>query len=168
MDPFEELYKKYQSDIYRFLLYLTGGDPLTAEELTQECFFQAFLSFRHFRGECSIKTWLCQIAKNVHSKYIRKESRQRQTAERISEMSEETASIVEKVVQNELIQALTSAMKKLDETSRNVVEYRMYYGMSYSEISKETGIRPETAAVMFSRAKQKLSKIIREEYGYEI
>ena len=56
MDPFAELYEKYQPDIYRFLLCLTGGDALAAEELTQECFCQAFLSFGRFRGECIVKT----------------------------------------------------------------------------------------------------------------
>ena len=65
MDPFAELYEKYQPDIYRFLLRMLGGDALAAEELTQETFYQAFLSFGRFRGDCTVKTWLCQIAHNV-------------------------------------------------------------------------------------------------------
>ena len=37
MDPFAEMYEKYQPDVYRFLLYLSGCDHDAAEELTQEC-----------------------------------------------------------------------------------------------------------------------------------
>ena len=80
LDNFEALYHQFQPDVYRFLFRLTGYEQLTAEELTQETFYQAFLSFSKFRGECAMRTWLFQIAKNVYGKYIRRETRQRTLA----------------------------------------------------------------------------------------
>lgn len=80
MEDFEEIYRKYQPEVFRFILRMTGSEPQTAEELTQETFYQAFLSFGRFRGECSMRTWLFQIAKNVYAKFVRKESRQRAMA----------------------------------------------------------------------------------------
>ena len=77
MKDFEELYQLYQKDIYFFLLKLTGYEVSLAEELTQETFYQAFFSLKNFRGECAIKSWLCQIAKNTYYKYLREVVKQR-------------------------------------------------------------------------------------------
>ena len=167
-DPFAKLYETYQPDIYRFLLRISGGEPLIAEELTQETFYQAFLSFGRFRGECTVKTWLCQIAKNVYGKYVRRESRQRSIAEREASAPEETSFVTDEAEQREQFRAVRAAMQTLAEPMRTVAEYRFCSGLSYAEIAQLTGVRAETAAVMCSRARQKLRQILREEYGYEI
>ena len=70
MDPFEELYTEYRQDIYRCICKLTDYDLDLSEELLSETFYQAFLSFGRFRGECEIKTWLCQIAKKHHPTFL--------------------------------------------------------------------------------------------------
>ena len=85
MNEFEEIYDRFQPEVYRFLLGLTCCDRSAAEELTQETFYQAFLSFGRFRGECSMRTWLFQIAKNIYAKYVRRETRQRDIAARRSD-----------------------------------------------------------------------------------
>ena len=85
MTEFEEIYDRFQPEVYRFLLGLTCCDRSAAEELTQETFYQAFLSFGRFRGECSMRTWLFQIAKNIYAKYVRRETRQRDIAARRSD-----------------------------------------------------------------------------------
>ncbi len=163
------MYEKYQPDVYRFLLYLSGGAHDAAEELTQECFYQAFLSFGKFRGDCTVKTWLCQIAKNVYGKYLRKEIRQRQIARQQTEMPETLApSAADRAEQREQLCAVRKAMETLSEPMRTVAEYRMFSGLSYAEIASLTGVNAQTAAVMCSRARQKLRTILREEYGYEI
>ncbi|MBQ8800048.1 MAG: RNA polymerase sigma factor [Lachnospiraceae bacterium] len=76
MVEFEELYLKYYKDIYYFILKLTGYRDDLAEELTQESFYQAFVSLGRFRGECEIKSWLCQIAKNTYYKHLRTHAKQ--------------------------------------------------------------------------------------------
>ena len=168
MDPFAELYERYQPDIYRFLLRICGGDATAAEELTQETFYQAFLSFGRFRGDCTVKTWLCKIAKNVYGKYVRRECRQHRIAEQQTELPEKTTSVSEETEQREQLRAVRAAMETLSEPMRTIAEYRLCSGLSYAEIAVLTGVRAEIAAVMCSRAKQKLRQILREEYGYEI
>lgn len=71
MQDFEELYEKYMTDVYRFLLKLSGN-PDTAEELTQSTFAIAFEKLDQFRGECKMTVWLCQIAKHEYYAYYRK------------------------------------------------------------------------------------------------
>ena len=166
MDEFEALYHRFQPDVYRFLLRLTGYDQLTAEELTQETFYQAFLSFGKFRGECAMRTWLFQIAKNVYGKYIRRETRQRGIAEH--QKPEDHTPPGEKVEQAEMLEHMRKLIQELDEPARSVVQYRLYSGTCYAEIARLLHIKSNTAAVIFNRTVARLRKQLKEEYGYEI
>ena len=57
MIDFEEVYRDYLEDVYRFSLALCR-DPVLAEELTQETFFRALEHIGQFRGECTLRGWL--------------------------------------------------------------------------------------------------------------
>lgn len=67
----EEIYKMYSRKVFLFLLSKTNNEDI-AEELTQETFFQAVQCIDKFKGNSSILTWLCGIAKNVWLKDLRK------------------------------------------------------------------------------------------------
>ena len=67
----EEIYEMYSRKVFLFLLSKTSNEDI-AEELTQETFFQAVQCIEQFKGNSSILTWLCGIAKNVWLKDLRK------------------------------------------------------------------------------------------------
>ena len=166
MDEFEEIYRKFQPDVYRFLMRMTGYEQTTAEELTQETFYQAFLSFGKFRGECGLRTWLFQIAKNVYAKYIRRESRQRDLAARQNDSTAPAPS--DDLEQREMLAHLRVLIEELDEPARSVMQYRLYSDTNYAEIACILKIRENTAAVIYNRTVVKLRKFMKERYGYEI
>lgn len=166
MEDFEEIYRKFQPEVYRFLLRLTGFDKLLAEELAQETLYQAFLSFGRFRGECSLRTWLFQIAKNVHAKYIRKESRQREMTERHTETS--SPAPTEDLERQEMLSRLRELIAELEDPARTVLQYRLYSDADYAEIGRILNMRANTAAVIYNRTVAKLRKAMKERYGYEI
>lgn len=166
MDEFEDIYRLYQPDVYRFLLRLTGYEQATAEELTQETFYQAFLSFGRFRGECGLRTWLYQIAKNVYAKYIRRESRQRSI--KLQQESPHVSAPAELIENREMLRAFRDLIEALDEPVRSVMEYRLYTDTSYAEIARLLNIRSGTAAVIYNRTLARLRKSMKERYGYEI
>ena len=70
----EELYQLYFKDVFLYMKALTKDDHI-AEEITQECFFKALQSIHSFKGECDIRVWLCQIAKNSYYTYCKKHKR---------------------------------------------------------------------------------------------
>ena len=76
MPDFEEIYQTYFADVYRYILALSR-DAHTAEEVTQETFFRALASIDQFRGDCQLRVWLCQIARNTWTSLRRKEGRER-------------------------------------------------------------------------------------------
>lgn len=71
MTGFEVIYREYFRDVFLFVLGLSKDEHI-AEEVTEETFFRALDGIGKFRGECDIRVWLCQIAKNEYFQYLRK------------------------------------------------------------------------------------------------
>ena len=67
MSSIEEIYREYFQDVYLYILRLSGNEHI-AEDITSDTFFKAIKSLASFRGDCDIRVWLCQIAKNSYFK----------------------------------------------------------------------------------------------------
>ena len=65
----EDFYELYAQSVYRYLFSLIG-EADTAEELTQETFYQALKSIDTYRGESTPQVWLCAIAKRLWFKEL--------------------------------------------------------------------------------------------------
>lgn len=74
MAEFEEIYRAYFDDVYRYLLRLSRDEHI-AEDVTSETFFRAMRSIDGFRGECELRVWLCQIAKNCYYEHLKRTAR---------------------------------------------------------------------------------------------
>ena len=72
---FEKIYDTYFDDVYLYVRRLSGNEHV-AEEIASETFFKAMSSIKNFRGECDIRVWLCQIAKNSYFSYLKKNGHQ--------------------------------------------------------------------------------------------
>lgn len=70
MTEFEKIYRDYFHDVYLYLRRLSGDENL-AEEITSETFFKVMHSIGSFRGNCDIRVWICQIAKNCYYTYLK-------------------------------------------------------------------------------------------------
>ena len=68
---FDEIYRLYAADLYRYLLRLTG-DAALAEDILQDTMLKAFTGIDKFRGDCSMKTWLCTLARNLWRDHLKK------------------------------------------------------------------------------------------------
>ena len=74
MTDFEDIYKTYFTDVFRYLRSLCS-DELLAEEITAQTFFKALRSADKFRGSCDIRVWLFTIAKNTYFSYAGKQGK---------------------------------------------------------------------------------------------
>ncbi len=169
MDQFEKLYLEYYEDIRIFLLCLTGYQKELADELTQETFYQAILSFHRFRGDSGIKTWLCQIAKNLYHNSLRSQRKvQVPFNEEISESEALHGEMESNLAEKELLFCSVKIINGFDKKTRDVMICRIFFDIPYCKISKKYNISESSAKVIYMRGKQKLQKILREGYGYEI
>lgn len=70
----DSAYREYAQAVYRFLMSLCH-DEETAEELTQETFYQAVRCANKYDGTCKVSTWLCQIAKHLWYRELEKRNK---------------------------------------------------------------------------------------------
>src|SRR5207302_6705419 len=62
--------------LYGFVLARIGGQRNVAEDIVQETYLEAIRSARTFRGDSSVTTWLCAIARHRLARYYEKERKQ--------------------------------------------------------------------------------------------
>lgn len=157
MDGIEEVYAVYFDDVYRYLLALSG-DESTAEELTSETFFRALGALDRFRGDCSVRVWLCQIAKNLFCSQKRREGRLAPLEEtEPAAMSHEAA--LEDHSEAECIQALLHGLR---EPYKEVFMWRVYGEKSFREIAELFGKTENWACVTYHRARKMIRKGLEE------
>lgn len=150
----EQIYKKYCKSVYRYLYTLTNNHDLS-EELTQETFCSAIKSIDTFRNECSIYSWLCQIAKNKWKNYQIKNSKIK-----IIEYDEniENWLIKDDIEDNISKIEIHKKLQTLDEITRKVINLRITVGLSFKEIGEILNKSENWARVVFYRAKLNLKQ----------
>ena len=168
---FECIYKEYYGRLFAFLYKLTS-DWHTAEELTQESFYQAFRSMGSFRGECELFTWLAGIGRHVFYRWLR---RKRLQPEAISpeaaadawleNLPDDADGPVEHAERAEVLQAVRELVRTLPENYRDVVMLRVYAGLPFAQVAAALGIRESSAKVLYFRAKEKLAAQLRPQMG---
>ena len=163
MQNIEEIYKEYSTSVYKYLFCLTQNKDIS-EDLTQETFALAVKDIKKFRGDCKLSVWLCQIAKHLWYKELKKKNRSVNVSfEEINEDVLYDETLEESICAKEEKLKLFKDMQKLDEKSREVMYLRMIGNLSYEEIGEILGKTSNWSRVTFYRAKQKM----REENSNE-
>ncbi len=158
MADFEEIYKKHFSDVYRYILKLSG-DEYIAEEITSETFLKAIKSIDSFRGDCEIRVWLCQIAKNCYFSYIKKNS-----PERNGELNENVLSVSEEKSLSDKVQEQAEALRvqrilfELGDPYKDVFMWRFYAELSFKEIGTIYGKSENWACVTYHRTRKMIKE----------
>ncbi|MBQ8012635.1 MAG: sigma-70 family RNA polymerase sigma factor [Oscillospiraceae bacterium] len=164
---FEALYKEYFSRTYAFLYKLTEQRDL-AEELTQETFYQAFVSFHRFRGDSDVFTWLASIAKHTYYRYLRKNKHliDSISTDLIADLyyHDDGEQLEDTVERQLLLDSTRKAMQSLPDKYRDVMVLRIYADMSYAEIGKSLHISENSARVIYHRAKKMILEAIANEH----
>ena len=156
---FEEIYNRYFKDVYLFILTLSKN-PELAEEITQETFFKALKEIRHFRGGCSLKSWLCQIAKNIYFLHMR---RQKFTADRDVPLPASSADVEQSYLNKEKARAIYQILHTLEEPYKEVFLLRTLGELSYREIGDIFSHNESWARVTYHRAKLKIREQLTTE-----
>ena len=158
-DIYERLYRENSDHIYDFSLRLTNYDRNAAEDLMQDTFYNAFISFTRFRGDCDVKTWLCGITKNLFYKQLRKRKHYSvpMSEAEIQLLSDGRAFDPEVIAENrELYETLINEIWRLKKRPRDVVLMRLFSDLSFAQISAALGISEGSAKVIYHRARLQL------------
>lgn len=153
MKDLDTVYRQHAQTVYKFLLSQCR-DPQTAEELTQETFYQAVRSIDRFDGSCKVSVWLCQIAKHLWYQHLRK----RKPEEPLPEDGLSGPSAEEDVLTRQGHLDLLRQIHALPPSTREVVYLRAFGGLSFREIGDVLGRTETWARVTFYRGKEALRK----------
>lgn len=166
MTEFEKIYRAYFDDVYRYIRRLSVDENI-AEEITSEAFFKAMRSISGFRGDCDIRVWLCQIAKNCYYTHLKKS---KQTASiddvELSELSSEESTIEEQYIKHDEAARIRSVLHDVPEPYKEVFMWRVFAELSFKQIGQIFSKSENWACVTYHRAKTMIKSRL-EDKTYE-
>lgn len=144
------LFERYHVKLYNFLLKLTY-DKTVSQDLTQNLFYRV-LKYRYTYDEkYSFKSWIYQMARNIHLDYCREKSRT-QDREVHEEEKMETLAEQEPVYNEEHYSLLDKALQLLHPEQLQLLVMSRFQGLKYEEISAITGSSVSAIKVQVHRA----------------
>ena len=162
----EQIYETYFKSVYLYMWRLSGNEHL-AEEITSETFFKAIKSIESFRGECDMRIWLCQIAKNTYYSYIKKRDKTLSVAEtELQDVVDTDAFIAGQIIAKEEVQQIRKILHELPDPYKEVFMWRVFGELSFKAIGDLYNKTDNWACVTYHRAR-KMIKGRLEESGNE-
>jgi RNA polymerase sigma-70 factor (ECF subfamily) len=166
---FEALVRLYRPKVYRFAL-ASLRDLDAAETVTQDCFLRAYQARDRFRQDCSVHTWLMQIAvnlirdhsRNVRFQFWRRASRTAKSLDVASlSIADRAQSPEAQALLTERVAAIWAAAERLPEKQRTVFLLRFVEDLDLLEITAVTGMKEGTVKTHLVRA----LRAVRERLG---
>jgi RNA polymerase sigma-70 factor (ECF subfamily) len=154
---FGELVKRYQQFIIR-QAYAYLGDNESAKDAAQEVFVKAYEGLPYLENDQVFKSWLYRICRNHCLNLARR--RKIENSHQIESPAVEKSNLDTKLI-------LRKGIKRLDESSREILILRYYHDMRYDEIAAFLDIPPSNVKIRLFRAKKTLKAVLRES-GHEL
>lgn len=162
-----EIIKRYQKKLFIYLFRFVGNKEET-EDLLQNVFLKVYKYCDNFDTKRKFSSWIYRIAHNEAVNYIKRKSIKKfisledfvSTRDRI-ETKTDAKSPMEVWMSKELQKEIETALKKLPDKYKEVLEMRYFSEKSYEEISGKLGKPVNTVGTLINRAKRKLEVIVK-------
>lgn len=152
MVSIEIIYEKYYKDVYKFVLGLSK-DWHVAEDITQETFTKAINGIKSFKGDCDVRVWLCQIAKNSYYTYAKKQNRIQTESDDVLENKPSGFDFVRDTIDKEQLLNIHKIVHGLKDPYKEVFNLRVFGELSFSQIADIYGKTESWARVTYHRAR---------------
>jgi len=153
-----EIVRRHGPGLARYLHGLGAGTS-DVDDLLQETFFKAFRAIDSWRGEASLRGWLCTIGANlVRDGYRRSRGRVVVSIEDrdLADGSDPFAETAAQELESRLVQGLAT----LPRLQREVFLLRAQQGCEYDEIARALGTTPGAARVHYHHAVKRLRGLV--------
>ena len=155
---FDLLVLRYRKEIYR-IAYRITGDHAEADDLAQETFCRAYTAMHSFRGESSLKTWLCRIVSNLSLNVVQSARVARRDVSTVEGLAQTGAPNTlqapvgaEELIRIETNARLRQAIESLPKKQKSTLILRAFEGLQYKEIARVMGCSTGTAKANFFHA----------------
>ena len=164
---FEKIYSTYFNDVFRYIRRLSGNEHI-AEEITVDTFFKAMNSIDSFRGDCDIRVWLCQIAKNSYLSYLKKSGRIDNIEDvELLNIADPNETVEEKFVRHDEAVQIQKVLHDIPDPYKEVFMWRVFAELSFKQIGQIFGKSENWACVTYHRARNKIKERLEVDYHEE-
>jgi RNA polymerase sigma-70 factor (ECF subfamily) len=150
---FRALYRRHAPTVYRFLLRMTGGNAVEAEDLMQETWLRAAQGLGEFQWRSAFRTWVTGIALNQFRELARRNGR------RITQVEGKWEAAVE-AADSEGRVDLERALQLLPPGFRTVLVLHDVEGFTHEEIGERLGIGDGTSKSQLHRARKAIRRLL--------
>ena len=153
---FDQLVRNNLNNVFGFFMKVTR-DEMSAEDLTQDVFMKLYKNLKNFRHDSNFSTYLYRINSNTANSWIT-----RNKWKNLLHL-DQAPDKGEYDIKNEAEwtkEELWNEISKLPNKQRRVMILRITDSLSYSEISKITGMSEGTAKVNFHHGLKKLKEVL--------
>ena len=159
---FEQIYNTYFKSVYLYVMQLSGNEHI-AEEITSDTFFKAINSIDKFRGECDMRVWLCQIAKNTYFSYLKKNRKELSIDESdLRNVADPNAHVDTKISEQEDARLIQKILHDMSDPYKEVFMWRVFGELSFKEIGELYEKTDNWACVTYHRARKMIHKRLEE------
>ncbi len=152
-----DLFERYHVKLYNFFLKLTH-DRTESQDLTQNLFYRILKYRNTFNRELQFKSWIYQMARNVHIDNIKVQKRTMDRLQFIENYEENLTEHNDPYDEDEF-ERLNKALLKLHPEQLNLLVLSRYQGLNYEEISKINNSSIPAIKVQVHRAIKHLREI---------
>lgn len=159
---FEAIYQAYFKSVYQYIRQLSGSEHV-AEEITSDTFLKAMRSLKDFRGECDMRVWLCQIAKNTYYSYLKKNERIIRVEEaELQNIAAPEAFVEERIEILEGAQQAQKILHEMPDPYKEVFMWRVFGELSFKAIGELYDKTDNWACVTYYRARKMIQRRLEE------
>lgn len=160
---FEEIYQKYFNDVYRYIRKLSNNGHI-AEEITADTFFKAMSAINSFRGDCDIRVWLCQIAKNCYLSYLKKNGHIKDIADTdLQYIADPNENIEERFAKQDEASQIRKELHTISDPYKEVFMWRVFAELSFKQIGEIFNKSENWACVTYHRARTMIKNRLEEK-----
>ncbi len=155
----EDLYDRYGEMLYRFLLVRLGS-PADAEDVLQETFCRFARYAVRWKLVRDPKMFVFRVARNEANRFLRGRIRSSKGASANPEEPTGFAAAFESPKEEAAVLILTG-LDKLPGEQREVIQLKIFEGLTFKEISAICGISANTAASRYRYGIDRLRAVLK-------
>lgn len=169
---FETIYQLHSRRVYALCLRMSG-DPVEAEDLTQEAFLQLFRKIHTFRGESAFSSWMHRLTANIVLMRFRKKRPVPVSLEEIARPDDEKDRPAFEIGASDLRLTglfdrinLHDALERLPQGYKSMFLLHDVHGYEHNEIASMLGCSVGNSKSQLHKARKRLRELLQDVRRY--
>ena len=171
---FETIYQLHSRRVYALCLRMSG-DPVEAEDLTQEAFLQLFRKIHTFRGESAFSSWMHRLTANIVLMRFRKKRPVPVSLEEMTRPDDEKDRPIFEIGVPDLRLTglfdrinLHDALEQLPQGYKSMFLLHDVHGYEHNEIASMLGCSVGNSKSQLHKARKRLRDLLHDVRRYAV